>query len=102
VAQPQISDETIQRIVQNSDFFLAHYLLPITAYVPDIGKLQDGSTRVVVGIGEDSSGQLAHDTALALAERLGTPAVTFPGSHVGYVEYPDAFAERLHEVLQAG
>jgi hypothetical protein len=55
----------------------------------------------VVGIGEDSGGQLAHDTALALADRLGTEPLTFPGDHSGYVTQPDAFAAKLHEVLQA-
>jgi hypothetical protein len=36
---------------------------------------------MVVGIGEASGGQLAHRAADALAERLGSPPVTFPGDH---------------------
>jgi len=85
---------------QNLDFFFAHYLLPITAYVPDIATLQAASSRVVVGVGEESSGQLANETALALTERLGTEAVAFPGDHVGMVTYPEEFAETLHGVFQ--
>ena len=46
--------------------------------------------------------------ALAVAERLGTEPVTFPGGHDGFSggEYgppgePDAFAAKLREVLAA-
>ncbi|HKA98951.1 MAG TPA: hypothetical protein VKD66_21985 [Streptosporangiaceae bacterium] len=45
----------------------------------------------------------------AIAERLGTPAVTFPGGHDGFLggEFgrtagPDAFAATLRDVLEAG
>jgi pimeloyl-ACP methyl ester carboxylesterase len=86
---------------QNLDFFFAHYLLPITSYAPDIATLQEASYRVVVGVGEESGGQLANETALALTERLGTEAVAFPGDHVGMVTYPEEFAEKLHDVFQA-
>jgi len=52
-----------------------------------------------VGIGETSAGQLAHRAAVALAERLGTPPVTFPGDHGGFGSRPGQFAETLHKVL---
>jgi pimeloyl-ACP methyl ester carboxylesterase len=87
------------RMQQNVDFVFAHYIRPITAYVPDVGRLQDGPSRVVVGVGETSAGQLAHDSAVALADQLGTTPVTFPGGHSGYFTRPEAFAARLIEVL---
>ena len=86
---------------QNFEFFLAHYLLPITSYQPDIAALRNGTPRVVVGVGEETVGQEAHDTGLALAERLGSEAVPFPGDHLGYVTQADAFAETLHGVVRA-
>ena len=89
-----------QRMQQNFDTLFAQYLLPITTYVPDVAKLQAGSSRVVVGVGEASAGDFAHDTALALAERLGTEAVTFPGGHGGYTSHPAAFVAQLQEVLR--
>jgi hypothetical protein len=55
----------------------------------------------VVGVGAASAGELAHDTALALAGSLGTEAVTFPGGHGGYTSHPAAFVTQLREVLQA-
>jgi hypothetical protein len=49
---------------------------------------------------------VAGRAAIAVAERLGTPPVTFPGGHDGFVggEYgrtgkPDAFAATLCDVL---
>ena len=89
------------RMQQNLDTLFAHYLLPITTYVPDVAALRAGPSRVVVGVGETSAGELAHDTALALADRLGTAAVTFPGAHGGYTSHPAEFVPQLLEVLQA-
>jgi hypothetical protein len=56
--------------------------------------------------GEDSQGEMANRGAYAIAERLGTQVVVFPGDHAGFLggEYgqtgkPEAFAARLREVL---
>lgn len=94
--------QEMARMEQNLDFFLGHYLLPITSYEPDIAALQAASSQVVVGVGADSVGQETYDTSLALAERLGIEPVTFPGDHVGMAIYPEEFAEKLHAVLAAG
>ncbi len=87
------------RMEQNTDFFLGHYLLPITSFDPDIARLRDGTTQVMVGVGADSEGQETWETSLALAARLGIEPVVFPGDHVGMATQPDAFAARLREVL---
>jgi pimeloyl-ACP methyl ester carboxylesterase len=92
--------QKLARMRPNAEFFLAHLGLPIATYLPDTATLQAASSRVVVAVGEASAGQLAHDTGLALAERLGTKAVTFPGGHSGFLTHPLAFAQKLHEVLQ--
>jgi pimeloyl-ACP methyl ester carboxylesterase len=92
--------EAFGRIMCNLDFFLAYGIRPISQYVPDVATLRAGPVRVVVGVGETSTGQVAHRTAVALAERLGTAPVTFPGDHGGYGSQPAAFAERLHQVLR--
>jgi len=93
--------EGMARTQGNIEFFLAHMFRPISGYVPDLARLQAASTRIVVAVGDASRGQLAHQAGLALAERLGTDAVVFPGDHGGYATYPDAFAELLHKVLRA-
>ena len=91
--------EQMARMEQNVPFFLAHYLVPITSFVPDIERLKGGATQVMVGLGVDSEGQETWDTSTALAKRLGVSPVMFPGDHVGMATQPDAFAARLREVL---
>jgi hypothetical protein len=84
---------------QNLDFFFAYYALAVTTYEPDLAALRAGSTTIVVGVGRDSKGNLAHLGGLALAERLGTHAVVFPGDHGGYMRQPHEFAATLRQVL---
>lgn len=91
---------TFGRIQLNADYFLAHGFKPIGLYVPDIGALRATSTSIAVGVGEESSGTLPYRTAAALAARLGTEPVIFPGGHGGYNDDPAGFAQRLHQVLQ--
>jgi pimeloyl-ACP methyl ester carboxylesterase len=91
--------EQMARMEQNTEFFLAHYLIPITGYEPDLAKLRGGPTQVMVGVGADSEGQETWDTSIALARGLGIEPVVFPGDHIGMALQPDAFAARLREVL---
>ncbi|WP_245160450.1 alpha/beta hydrolase [Blastococcus sp. CT_GayMR20] len=90
------------------DVLLGQNLLPCTHYEPDVAALRSASTRVVLAAGAESDGELAHRGAHAVAERVGTTPVTFPGGHNGFLggEYgqtgePEAFAARLREVLTA-
>ena len=53
----------------------------------------------MVGIGEGSGGELCDRTSRALAAALDVEPVMFPGSHIGFVEDPPAFATRLREVI---
>jgi pimeloyl-ACP methyl ester carboxylesterase len=93
--------ETFARIGGNLDYFLEHLLRPISFYLPDVEALRGFPEKVVVGIGQESGGQLASRSALALASRLGTEPVVFPGDHGGYGAYPDSFAETLQGVLRS-
>lgn len=88
--------ETFARIEGNMEYFLAHGLMPLSLYRPDVDALRAGEPRVVVGIGEQSVGQITYRTGVALAEKLGIEPVLFPGDHLGYVPHSDAFAETLH------
>lgn len=88
------------------DVLLARNMLTCTSHEFDVDALRRASTRIVVAVGEGSAGQLAHRGGLAVAERLGTTAVVFPGDHgsfldAGYGPPPDvdAVAARLREVL---
>jgi len=85
--------------VATSERFFSHGLLPIALYQPDISALQAALTRLVVAGGTASKGQFAQRTAVALAERLGTTLVEFPGGHTGFISDPKAFAELLRRTL---
>jgi hypothetical protein len=81
--------------------------MPATpAYQIDFDALRAAPTRIVIGVGTQSAEMLAGRAGAAVAGRLGTPPVTFPGGHDGFVggEYggmgePDAFAVILRRVL---
>jgi pimeloyl-ACP methyl ester carboxylesterase len=91
-----------------NDILLGQNMIGLTHYEPDFDALHSASTRIVIGAGAESDGELAHRGAEAVAERLGTTPVIFPGGHGGFQgdEYgqrgePDAFAAKLREVLGA-
>jgi hypothetical protein len=89
-----------------SDPLLGQNMISCTSFEPDFGALRAASTRIVMGAGAESEGQMAARGAFAVAERLETTPVIFPGGHAGFLggEYgqtgdPDAFAAKLREVL---
>jgi len=88
------------------DPLLGQNIVTCNAFRPDYDALRAASTRIVIGVGEESGTVLPGRTALAVAEGLGTKAVTFPGGHDGFLggEYgqmgkPDEFAATLRTVL---
>ena len=85
--------------VADERFQYEHMLRPSVRWEPDFDALRSASTRIVVGIGEDSDGELCERTSQALAAgepgRLDAEA----GGHIGFVDDPDRFAVRLREVL---
>lgn len=83
----------------NDDCWFGHMVGPVTRFRPDISTLQHASTRIVVGGGTTSRGQLPHRGAVALAANLDTPLVEFPGGHAGFAEHPETFSRVLHGVL---
>jgi len=77
------------------------------AYEHDFDALGAVPTRVVIGVGEESAQMAAGRAGTAVAARLGTPPVIFPGGHGGFLggEYgdpgkPDEFAATLRSVLR--
>jgi pimeloyl-ACP methyl ester carboxylesterase len=86
--------------VATSDRFFRHGLFPIALYQPDLAALEVASTRLVIGGGSTSVGQFPQRTAAALAQRLGTPLVDFPGGHVGFMEEPQEFVAVFRSCLE--
>ncbi len=89
-----------------NDPLVGQNILSITHYQFDFDALRAASTRIVIGVGAESEGELACRAALAVADRLGTTPVTFPSGHAGFLGGengqagdPDGFAATLREVL---
>jgi pimeloyl-ACP methyl ester carboxylesterase len=92
-----------------TDPLLFQNITTCTHYEPDVDALRKASTRIVIGVGAESEGQMARRGGEAVAERLGTKPVIFPSGHGGFLgnEYgqpgdPDGFAAKLREVLTEG
>jgi pimeloyl-ACP methyl ester carboxylesterase len=88
-----------EAVVATSERFFLHGTLPIALYEPDLAALRAAPVRVVVAAGTTSKGELANRTAAALAERLGTPLVIFPGGHGGFATDAEDFAAVLRRTL---
>ncbi|WP_410812604.1 alpha/beta fold hydrolase [Micromonospora sp. 067-2] len=80
----------------------------ISDYRPDASLLTAAPTRIVIAVGEESSGTYTARTAEGMAALLGQEAVVFPSHHggflggeFGYAGKPEEFAARLREVLEA-
>ena len=92
--------EMMARLEKSMEFFLGYEVRPFATYSPDLAALRASSTRIVAAVGEDSDGEPPSRAALALAERLGTWAVPFPGDHGGFGINTEAFAAKLDELLE--
>jgi pimeloyl-ACP methyl ester carboxylesterase len=89
-----------------NDVLLSQNLIATTHYEPDFDALRAAPTRIVLGAGEESAGQMANRGAYAVAERLDTQVVVFPSHHGGFVGgdggwagKPAEFAATLRRVL---
>jgi pimeloyl-ACP methyl ester carboxylesterase len=84
-----------------SDTFILHELLPVTNYIPDVAKIRENDTPVVLGVGHDNfrrRGWIVESSRI-LAERLGCGTATFPGHHVSYWDMPEKWAAVLREII---
>ncbi|MFF9013368.1 alpha/beta fold hydrolase [Streptomyces sp. NPDC014870] len=89
------------------DALLGQNMRTCTGYVPDFEALRAAPARVVVAVGAESEGELAHRAGVEVAAGLGTEPAVFPSNHGGFLggEYgqqgaPTEFAKALREVLE--
>ncbi|MBN9112014.1 MAG: alpha/beta hydrolase [Pseudonocardia sp.] len=93
---------------RRDDPLLSDISWAVSSYSPDVDALTAAPTRVVVGVGEESTGVFTGRTSVALAALLGQEATVFPSHHGGflggehgYAGKPAEFAATLREVLDA-
>jgi pimeloyl-ACP methyl ester carboxylesterase len=91
-----------------TDVMLGQNIVSCTHHEHDFDALRRAPTRIVVAVGAESEGEMAHRGGLGVAERLGIEATVFPSNHGGFLggEYgqqgePEAFAAALRDVLEA-
>jgi pimeloyl-ACP methyl ester carboxylesterase len=78
---------------------LGLHMTACVGYQHDFAALRAASTRVVLGVGATSGQLMPARAGVAVAERLGTTPVTFPGGHEGFHSDAHDFAPVLHKVL---
>jgi pimeloyl-ACP methyl ester carboxylesterase len=81
------------------DPLLGLHMTACVGYQPDFDALRAAPTRILLGVGTQSGQMMAGRAAVAVAERLGTTPVTFPGGHDGFLTDPGAFAAVLRTAL---
>lgn len=102
IDRPEPVDQKQRDQFINNAIFLFDREFPMyDRYQLDFAALKSASaqSRLVIAGGASNHEDEAYWSAIAVAERLGTTLVEFPGRHVGYVTNPAVFAQRLHEVL---
>ncbi|MQA98643.1 MAG: alpha/beta fold hydrolase [Streptosporangiales bacterium] len=89
------------------DSLLGLNIISIPGHEPDFEALRAAPTRIVIGAGRESEGEMAHRGGLGVAARLGQEAVIFPSHHGGFLDEssgyagePEAFAATLRQVLE--
>lgn len=92
-------EATFGRVTANFEYWLAHGMLPLSTYRPDVETLARGKPRIVVAIGKLSVDQPIAAMSRALADQLGVVPVEFPGDHMGFGPEAERFAQRLDAVF---
>ena len=108
-ADPAAYGMTAEDDGSRDDPLLSDRSWAITSYRPDVDALTSARTRVVIAVGEESEGTFTGRASVATAELLGQEATVFPSHHggflggeFGYAGQPEAFADRLRQVLDSG
>jgi pimeloyl-ACP methyl ester carboxylesterase len=92
--------EPSPRHLANTTFFRDHDAPATHRYRLDLAALKAVQDRILIAGGEKSRAAFPHRSSRALADRLGTEFVEFPGDHAGFATRPRAFAHRLTEFLR--
>ncbi|AJT65174.3 hypothetical protein T261_3506 [Streptomyces lydicus] len=85
--------EMLARLRANLETCLAYELRTFVRFRPDVEALR--AARFALVVGGEGPKTLLHRTTQALAERVGTGIVEFPGGHVGFLSHAAGFAAAL-------
>jgi hypothetical protein len=77
---PVPAGQALDQATADGARFLGHDLIATTRFMPDIAALAASTTRVVVGVGTSSGGQLAHRTARSVFQNNSLMPPGKPGT----------------------
>ena len=99
---PEMTPEGRAQSLNNLQFLFEREFPMFDQYTLDFAALQQAATttRIVIASGSNPAAA-EYWSARAVAARLGTSTVEFPGSHVGYMTHPRAFTQQLRALLAA-
>ncbi|MEV6490528.1 alpha/beta hydrolase [Actinoplanes sp. NPDC051633] len=102
IANLDLPEEVVQMMAggppnPDDDFQYRNMYRATIGFRPDVARLRE--RRMLIGIGEESAGQLCDRASRALAASLGIEPTMFPGGHIGFAEDPAAFEARLRKVI---
>jgi pimeloyl-ACP methyl ester carboxylesterase len=93
-----VRDRSPEELASERYFYL-HELRGTAGWTPDLDALRATSDKLIIGIGEASTGQFCDRTSRALAGELKIEPTMFPGGHGGFMQDTAAFADRFREVI---
>jgi pimeloyl-ACP methyl ester carboxylesterase len=82
-----------------NDPLLGLHMTACVGYQHDFAALRAALARIILGVGAQSGQMMAGRAAVAVAERLGTAPITFPGGHDGFLSDTAVFAAVLRTAL---
>jgi pimeloyl-ACP methyl ester carboxylesterase len=88
-----------ERMGGNLEFMLSREMRPAVNFEPDVRRIKENGTRVILAGGRASRPYYYCRPAPILAEQLEAEFVEFPGHHNAYLDDPPGFAETLRSVL---
>ncbi|MGC7096298.1 alpha/beta fold hydrolase [Amycolatopsis lurida] len=100
-AQPRVElpPARVEQTMANLPFFVGRIVPSFMTYQPDLDRLRELSTQLVLAAGHDSPGELTYRPAAHLAGLFGTELAHFPGGHTGLTTHPAEFAAQLRKTL---
>jgi pimeloyl-ACP methyl ester carboxylesterase len=92
---------SVQDDGSRDDPLLGLHMTACVGHQLDFDALRAAPTRIFLGVGTQSGQMMAGRAAVAVAGRLGTTPVAFPGGHDGFGTDPAAFAAVLRTALDS-
>jgi len=89
--------DDLRRVMKREGRQLFRELIPCVTYRPDIERLRQHRNRLVMATGQQCSdrGYSFARSAKALSEQIGCRFAVVPGSHTGYFQEPNIFADAI-------